>query len=287
MDGGGQPANSAQLSAGGQGRRPRRLAFFSRRQVLWTAALLVAAAVGGYALNPPAQAAGQGPGVRGRPFRGTAAVGALFRMVNGKPTRHFCTASVVHSPAQNVLLTAAHCVWKHAPPGKGTIAFAPGYHHGKFPHGLWPVTAVYVNRAWRQHRDPNNDVAFLIAGRKGDRIERHTGAVTLGIGLPAQKVQVIGYPDGTAEPVTCVSKARVFHANHHQLVWDCRGYPDGTSGGPFLARARHQTRYRTVMGVIGGYEEGGDTSAVSYSARFFSNVRTLYRQAATGAPPPS
>lgn len=248
-----------------------------------TAALLAATAVGGYALNAPAQAAGLG--VRGRPYRGTAAVGALFRIVNGNPARHFCTASVVHSPGQNVLITAAHCVWKHAPPANGTIAFAPGYHDGRFPHGLWPITAVYVDQVWRQHRKPDHDVAFLIAGRQGDRIERHTGAVTLGIGLAARPVKVIGYPDGASKPVSCVSRARVFGANRHQLVWACGGYTSGTSGGPFLARAGHQARYRTVMGVIGGYQEGGDTASVSYSARFFSNVRTLFRRAAAGRPP--
>jgi hypothetical protein len=35
----------------------------------------------------------------------------------------------------------------------------------------------------------------------------------------------------------------------------------------------------TVIGVIGGYEQGGDTPSVSYSARFGSSVRALYNKA--------
>jgi hypothetical protein len=35
----------------------------------------------------------------------------------------------------------------------------------------------------------------------------------------------------------------------------------------------------TVVGVIGGYEEGGDTPAVSYSVAFGPSVSALYQQA--------
>ena len=50
---------------------------------------------------------------------------------------------------------------------------------------------------------------------------------------PAQLVQVIGYPNAT-EPITCTVPARGFGA--HQMEFDCDGYTNGTSGGPFLAR---------------------------------------------------
>jgi hypothetical protein len=42
------------------------------------------------------------------------------------------------------------------------------------------------------------------------------------------------------------------------------------------------TRTGTIVGVIGGYEEGGDTSSVSYSAYFGSAVQKLYQQAIAG-----
>ncbi len=55
-------------------------------------------------------------------------VGALF--ADGS---HFCTASVVHSEAGDLVLTAAHCV-------RDGMTFAPGYHDGVTPFGMWTVT---------------------------------------------------------------------------------------------------------------------------------------------------
>ena len=37
-----------------------------------------------------------------------------------------------------------------------------------------------------------------------------------------------------------------------------------------------------MIGVIGGYEQGGDTPQVSYSAVFGSNVAALYHKAEAG-----
>jgi hypothetical protein len=67
-----------------------------------------------------------------------------------------------------------------------------------------------------------------------------------------------------------------------QLEFDCGGYTDGTSGGPFLANVDTLTGQGTVIGVIGGYEQGGDTPQVSYSAMFEANVAALYLTAVAG-----
>jgi hypothetical protein len=40
-----------------------------------------------------------------------------------------------------------------------------------------------------------------------------------------------------------------------------------------------RTRTGTIVGVIGGYQEGGDTAAISYSAYLGAEVRRLYEQA--------
>jgi hypothetical protein len=67
-----------------------------------------------------------------------------------------------------------------------------------------------------------------------------------------------------------------------QLEFDCGGYTDGTSGGPFLADVNPQTGQGTVIGVIGGYEQGGLTPQVSYSSRLGANAAALYRLAVAG-----
>ena len=88
---------------------------------------------------------------------------------------------------------------------------------------------------------------------------------------------MIGYPDGRQRPISCTSTTRAFGPD--QLEFDCGGYTNGTSGGPFLADVRRATGLGTVLGVIGGYEQGGDTPSVSYSARFGRSVRALYDKA--------
>jgi V8-like Glu-specific endopeptidase len=256
----------------------RPAALRSMRRAAWLAGLM-AAALGAYVLTPLAQAAGS-PAVRiklGVPvaFDGTAAVGPLFTESGGRLVRHFCTASVVNSPGENLLITAAHCVQGRS---LSHVVFAPGYHNGTFPHGIWTIRSAYVNSAWAQDRNQNDDVAFLVAGRPGTRIQRHTGAETLAIGRPPQVVDVIGYPDATNEPITCTARARNFD-HGHQMVFDCDDYTNGTSGGPFLAHVNTRTGDGQVIGVIGGYEEGGDTPDVSYSPRFYSSIRSLYETA--------
>ncbi len=272
------------------GRAPRRLRRrinrWARRPAWGLAGVMSAGALSGYLLTPIAQAA-RLPARTGRAFNGTPAVGALFTVANHKLVSHFCTASVVHSKAENLLITAAHCVYSGGPPRRGSVAFVPGYHSGKDPHGVWAVTAVYVDKAWKLRRNVNNDVAFLIAGRAGTHIERHTGAETLGIDKPAQLVDVIGYPDSTSKPITCTAPAQVFRTDPHQLVFDCDAYTAGTSGGPFLAHVSAKTGEGTVIGVIGGWQAGGDSPNVSYSPRFFANVRDLYAEATSGKPPPA
>ncbi len=215
----------------------------------------------------------------GQPFGGAAAVGALFTEANGKLGAHFCTASVVDSKAGDLAVTAAHCVY-----GKNAaLVFAPDYADGKTPYGLWPVTKVYTDSAWDASQDPDHDVAFLRLSDASDGtpIENLTGAETLGTDAPAgQQVEVIGYPDQTAEPVWCSGLVKGFSAT--QFEFDCGGYPNGTSGGPFLTGVDAATGQGTVIGVIGGYQQGGDTPQVSYAAVFGTAVAQLYATAEAG-----
>jgi len=244
-------------------------------RAVWLASLM-ATAIGAYVVAPAALASGQ-PDVMGMPIDGRAAVGALFTSANGRLGSHFCTASVVSSPAGNLLITAAHCLQGRSLSPAGSIVFAPGYHDGRFPNGVWMVTTEYVDAAWSTDQNPDDDVAFLVVGRKGTHIQRHTGAETLKTGEPAQLVQVIGYPDQTNDPITCTAQAHNF--SPREMVFDCDNFTNGTSGGPFLADVNPRTGEGSVIGVIGGYENGGDTPNVSYSPRFFSVILALYKTA--------
>lgn len=222
----------------------------------------------------PASATPQGRA--GQAFGGVAAVGALFTGTPGKLGQHFCTASVVHSSGGDLALTAAHCVTKLT----GPVLFVPGYANGQEPFGVWLVTRVYTDQAWESGQDPDHDVAFirLAKAASGMPIEDVTGAEQLGTGRPpGSQVRVIGYPDDADQPVWCDSEAKSFSAT--QLEFDCGGYPGGTSGGPFLADVNEGSGLGTVIGVIGGYQQGGDTPDVSYSVAFGASVASLYQRA--------
>ena len=214
----------------------------------------------------------------GQDFAGTPAVGALFTMSKGKLGRHFCTASVIGGPHGDLVITAAHCVT-----GTSGIVFVPGYDRGAAPYGIWTVTKIYVDRSWTSSSNPDDDVAFLRVSQAGSivPIEDVTGAEALKAGTPArQLVEVIGYPDSGSQPIVCRNWTR--EPMSEQLEFDCGGYTDGTSGGPFLASVNPLTGQGTVIGVIGGYEQGGLTPQVSYSSMFGANVAALYQQAVAG-----
>lgn len=99
----------------------------------------------------------------------TARVGVLL----DEDGRHFCTASVVHSPGHDLIVTAAHCV-----DGGGPLWFAPGYRDGTAPHGVWKVREVFYDEEWAERADEDHDLAFasLDLGEGGRGVEDAVGA---------------------------------------------------------------------------------------------------------------
>ncbi len=217
--------------------------------------------------------ASTGPGL---PTASSPAVGALF--VEGS---HYCTASVVHSDEGDVLLTAAHCI--HDGEGGGYIdgiTFAPGYHDGVAPFGYWNVSGELVAPSWTTSSDPDLDVGFAVASQPGatQPIETLTGANTLATGSAfEQAITLTGYPDDAETPAVCQNTTT--KQDTYQLRVDCAGFPTGTSGGPWVTGADPKTRLGTVIGVIGGYQDGGEDADTSYSSYFDEDVGALYKQA--------
>ena len=208
-------------------------------------------------------------------FAGTPAVGALFNYGPKGIGGHFCTASVVNASHANLVITAAHCVSAH----ERTMVFIPGYRDGYDPHGVWQVSRVLVDKSWQKSQSPDDDFAFLVVKRVGsgnDDLEKLTGGEEIGVDQPdPHLVKAVGYPDGEQAPIDCEN--RVFDFTPTQLEFDCGGYTGGTSGGPLIAAVNPRTGTGTVVGVIGGYQYGGDTPQVSYAAKFRSNLASLTR----------
>ncbi len=217
---------------------------------------------------------------KSRAFPGTPTVGALFGSAGSK--KHFCTASVVASPAGDVLLTAAHCITGSA---KG-FSFAPGFHDGQAPFGRWKVTGAYFDPEWMADQDPTRDFAFLtvaprrIAGLQAE-IQSVTGANVLGT-KPSrgETVTVPADPAGEANsPITCTAKVYFEGAFP---AFNCNPYVDGTSGSPWLAPTSEGVM---VVGLIAGLHQGGCYSYTSYSPPLDSHARAVLERAASGAKP--
>jgi V8-like Glu-specific endopeptidase len=237
----------------------------------------VVGAIVAVCLTAPART-GAETAMLGAAFGQTSPVGALFMLTSrGQLEHHFCTASVVDSPSGDLVLTAAHCMegrsWRQ-------MAFVPDYHDGTAPYGVWTISRMLVNRPWRSSGNVDDDFAFLVVRREGARtsVENLTGGESIATGEPAgQVVKVVGYPDGDDGLISCQRATQSLGAT--QYAFDCQGFTAGTSGSPFLANVSPVPGLDSVIGVIGGYENGGTSSSVSYATRFNAQLRALYKVA--------
>jgi V8-like Glu-specific endopeptidase len=256
---------------------PTRQTRWSSRVAVRAAGLIAAIVLGTVALTALGLSADAHQATAAVPTATTGAlatVGPLYRPGDG--TQHKCTASVVHSPHHNVLLTAAHCI-------RGTAAgyvIAPGYHHGTAPYGRWRVTGVYLDRDWVADRDPRRDFAFLIVAARTRAhhrtdIEDVTGANRLGeAARRGQQVTVAGYAAGDTDDATLCTIPVYFRGAFP--AFDCDPFVGGTSGSPWLS---HSIQGAAVVGLIGGLHQGGCASSTSYSPPFGDRVRRVFVRA--------
>lgn len=216
-------------------------------------------------------------------FPGLPQVGALFGEADytGDTAAHFCTGSVIDSPQGDLVLTAAHCVWNSSTgTAPSSITFAPGYDNrpDALLGGVWTVEKVEVAPGYMASGDPEQDYALLvIAPKHGLEIQRLTGGLRLTTARLPEHVSVVGYNDleyDAAGNTPIVCGATAFEESDDGEPWarfNCPNYQDGTSGGPWI------TRGGAVMGVIGGYLQGGDSPDWSYSALFNETTLAFYR----------
>ncbi|GHF80795.1 trypsin-like peptidase domain-containing protein [Streptomyces griseosporeus] len=244
-------------------RGPRRLALFGVIVLVLSVVMSASLATADAGTGPLGVTVVAAAGVR------SDRVGALFH--EGKPGEHYCTASVVHSPRHDLVLTAAHCLGED----DGELFFAPGYRDGQAPHGLWKVARRYLPEGWADGQDEDSDFAFaaLEPDGSGREVEDVVGGerFAAGVATGATAVTVTGYPDDRDAPVTCTDKPRP-HSRTQQRI-ECPGFSAGTSGSPWV------NGNGQVVGVLGGHEQGGATDDVSYSVVLGAEAGRLYREA--------
>ncbi|WP_405955898.1 trypsin-like serine peptidase [Streptomyces phaeochromogenes] len=193
---------------------------------------------------------------------------------------HYCTASVVHSEGRDLIVTAAHCLTGIGSGSRsGGIEFVPGYRDGRAPYGVWAVTRTYVGDGWKGRQDEDSDVAFARVGsRGGEEVEDVVGGNRLVAGRGrspvGRAVTVVGYPKARETPVWCTNLSTAYGDSQQRI--ECPGYTGGTSGSPWIdARGR-------VVGVLGGFQQGGSTDDVSYSVVLGDEAAALYGEATSG-----
>ncbi|MCH5677791.1 trypsin-like serine peptidase [Streptomyces gilvus] len=185
---------------------------------------------------------------------------------------HHCTASVVNSPGGDLIVTAAHCL------GSASDVFVPAYHDGVAPYGVWHLQRVVTDSQWRADSNPDDDVAFaVVAPLDGHTVQSVVGGYDLESDQSASgQVTLTGYPETAQDPVTCTNQISSFSSTQNEIY--CTGMTGGTSGSPWVTGGGAGT----VMGVIGGYQQGGDTPDLSYSVVFGQGVQSLYAEAMSG-----
>ena len=228
-------------------------------------------------------------------FAGHKTVGTFF--FDGTPLggpKTYCTGSVVHTAAKDIVLTAGHC-------GIGLQRathriFVPMYRNGKSaaqqPYGVFPVAQMYLDARYTKNTKAaasDLDLAFaeVDANSRGE-VETVTGALTF---TPTSsyhhKVTVIGYPgsgDVNPEhvPVRCpVSTSQL--PGFRQLRMTCKGFYGGVSGGPWIEDYDSTTGTGKVIGNTGGYNGGGNDANddwVTYAPVYGKDAQDLFDHAA-------
>jgi hypothetical protein len=110
-----------------------------------------------------------------------------------------CSATVVQSATQSVVMTAGHCV--HAGGRKGPWAthflFAPAYRDKVAPFGTWTARRLFTTKGWRKRARFADDVgaAALRPNAAGQTAESVVGSRGIAFNLPREQgYRSYGYP---------------------------------------------------------------------------------------------
>ncbi|MEU1630438.1 FG-GAP-like repeat-containing protein [Streptomyces sp. NPDC020096] len=240
------------------------------------------------------------PGTQtGKYLGGIAPVGTFFTVAKGFATATYCTASVVHSPGHDLILTAGHCGVTLAD-GTRRI-FVPDYRQGldaaHQPSGVFPVEKVFVDPRYSKNSkasDSNLDFAFARVGvNERGRAEDVAGALRLTM-TPSYSndVTVFGYPVSDTYNKGQAAIQCPVHTfalpGYHQMQMKCGGFYGGVSGGPWITHYDAQTRTGDVIGNVGGFFGGSNSSNVdwlNYSPIYDQEIQNLYDDAVADRTP--
>ena len=109
-----------------------------------------------------------------------------------------CSATVVSSRSESLILTAGHCVFDAGGTNRFAthIAFVPGYSKGSTPYGVWSGTNAITTSQWVRAGALDYDFAFVRLGPSlGRTVQSAVGSRGIGFNQPRkQRLSAYGYP---------------------------------------------------------------------------------------------
>jgi V8-like Glu-specific endopeptidase len=202
-----------------------------------------------------------------------------------------CSGSLVNSPAQNVVITAGHCVYGTAggelPAGEtwhSNWVFAPDYSNGYAPFGYWTARQLWTLTNYANNGDEQDDLGAAILNRNSSG----WNAVSLlgGQGFAwnqnsSQYVYDFGYP--AASPFNGQTLQECNGSSGWNGWWwvdmemlNCN-FTGGSSGGPWLIGFNGQWGYINSVNDANGYFLFGGQMGGLY---FGNNAGALYNAVA-------
>jgi hypothetical protein len=108
---------------------------------------------------------------------------------------YYCSATVVLSGPQDLVSTAAHCVYDNET-GRffDKLAFVPAYRNGAAPYGVFAAVDAFVTAATHASRRPNLSVDYAFF-ETALPVEQSVGGHELAVDqIPEQKYKAFGFP---------------------------------------------------------------------------------------------
>ncbi len=128
--------------------------------------------------------------------------GKVFFDIDG--SSFVCSGTVVHAPAENVVLTAGHCVFDAGGTNQfvDNFLFVPAYKGGRRPFGSWPAETLATTSGWQNDGNLNFDIGVAVMDQMaGEEIEDAVGSRGIAFDQPRdQAYDAYGYP--AAPPFT-------------------------------------------------------------------------------------
>ncbi|MFH8990697.1 trypsin-like serine peptidase [Streptomyces sp. NPDC017940] len=192
-------------------------------------------------------------GPKAKPWEGPKlkTVGRLF-FVNSTGADTWCTATAVQSANRSAVMTAAHCVRRGSSPWNtnSSMVFAPGYHKGKAPHGVFPVRQAMTPRAWETESTDDLSALVVSPDKNGRKLTDVVGGRAVAFDRPVGgTVSALGYsatrPQRGESLLRCVGRAKKDQGTQ-SIPCDLSG---GASGGPWFADFSATTGRGTLISV--------------------------------------